>query len=485
MNQNIQQNGGQPPLRRSNENQSKVCRDYVWGKCYKYSLCKFSHECSVEDMKTILQFCHDYQNPTGCTRANCTYLHTTSEEEDLFLKTGQMPRVLAERHSAIHAAASMYTENSKEFIRKHVPAYVPHTAHSLAPPPPPPPPPTTEVPTRQYILPMTQLAPPPPPPPPPPESMSSAYPGAPPPRPPPVFAPALQPPPLTIDTSKPPPPLPSFIKSPNGVKRTTATETEGDMNLFSAGPSKARKVDAVASVSRCAICTQWEARTSILEEDIVKLAAEEKSKTLIMKKYRKELEVLTNFLKSYNTLNLSPLEPELEDETPNPFGSIITADALINSLKGQTQPTQASAEDEEEIKRFLDSYQKSGFSVPPPKGVVEDRSTEPVAPVPFVTVTSLAQPPPVALSQVPSMAHPSAAAPPPIQPGWPAAATPQYNYMATNTSYPAYTNVWGEGTSQNMASYSDPAALAAAPSTSTGSASSSQNVGYHYNKQYW
>lgn len=143
-----------------------ICRDYVWGICSKGPHCKFRHELKLESMKNILRFCHDFQNRSGCNRPACTYLHTTNEEEQLFLRTGQIPRVLSERYAAMAARtqANMYLNFSTQ----------PPLPSSQPPPRPPPPPstppsaaePTAGVqPTPLPTQPPTILAPQPPPPP--------------------------------------------------------------------------------------------------------------------------------------------------------------------------------------------------------------------------------------------------------------------------------------------------------------------------------
>ncbi|XP_026762536.2 uncharacterized protein C6orf132 homolog isoform X2 [Galleria mellonella] len=547
MNQNISQNGGQPPSRMtlnvsndSNEilNLNIICRDYVWGRCHKYSQCKYRHECSVEEMKTIIQFCHDFQNPTGCTRPNCTYLHTTSKEEEIFLTTGQMPKVLAERHLAINAAAKiMYSKNNAKdmFAKKHATPYMPPNAPVTNTRPLHPPPSQMEI--NGQFMPMINSAvppsiPPPPPPPPPSEVSPSTYTGAPPPRAvPPVLVQSAQPPQLSVDTSKPPPPLPGFIKVPNGVKRS-ASEPE-------AGPSKTRKTDTVTAAPPCTACVQWDARSSMLDEEIQKLVTEEKSKALVIKKYKKELEVLTNFLKSYNTLNLNPeLEPEIEEELPtSSSSSISTADILVNILKKRSQPSSLTMDDESKLKLFLESWRpkESEFNFPPPKSGLAEPSRVESVPGPSTSfVTSLTQarlsalaqaspsalaqatpsalaqatpstpsvgapppaaalvqappppaplvpapPPPATLTQAPPHIAALTQAPPPVlHPGW----APQFNFMPPiNPSFPTF-NSWGENSTP---SFSEPTAQLAVPSTSAGLASTSQNMTYHHNRQSW
>lgn len=140
--------------------QVKVCRDFVWGNCYKHGQCKFRHECSLEEMTSIIRFCHDHQNKKeGCIRPDCTYLHTSSEEENLFLTTGKLPRILLERHAAMNAAGAAVAAGG--VVENTAPLYV-------AQPPPPPPPPLAVAapPPPPPLQPVHTLMPPPPPPPP-------------------------------------------------------------------------------------------------------------------------------------------------------------------------------------------------------------------------------------------------------------------------------------------------------------------------------
>lgn len=168
MNRNNEHNGqpssqtappSDPRLRNSStasasDQQDGTCRDYVWGICTKGSQCKYRHVLNPETMKTILKFCHDFQNRAGCTRQGCTYLHTTNAEETLFLTSGVIPKVLRERY----AAANMYynecvsqppppppplpTANVLQAVVTQQPPPLPAPLPSLLAPPPPPPPPT-------------------------------------------------------------------------------------------------------------------------------------------------------------------------------------------------------------------------------------------------------------------------------------------------------------------------------------------------------
>ncbi|CAK1588332.1 unnamed protein product [Parnassius mnemosyne] len=330
------QNGCQPPLpaqpRPPSESQTEtekeqtsdqpkqICRNYVWGTCSKNAKCKFRHELDVEEMKKILKFCHDYQNRTGCTREDCTYLHTTREEENLFLTTGQIPRVLAERHAAMSASANVETiPQIAMFIRDSYATPTPMpTSASLVPaplPPPVPPPPSSRpappAPPPIPAIPMMPVMPsipiqrPPPPPPPPPTVPSATVTRttapvytAPPPPPqttPMVFPMDQPPPPLPVmfDASKPPPPLPTLVLSKSGaVKHKSPNSSE-------AGPSKIRKPeDSNVADAHCENCVQREIRINLCRQEMDKLLSEEEYKTLLYKKKLEEYETGKNILKS-------------------------------------------------------------------------------------------------------------------------------------------------------------------------------------------
>ncbi|CAH1286861.1 unnamed protein product [Chrysodeixis includens] len=279
MSSNSEQNGRQPPISQqtappsdprlrnaSSTDQQRICRDYVWGICGKGTQCKFRHEFDVESMKNILKFCHDYQNRTGCTRPDCTYLHTTKEEENLFLTTGQIPRALAERHAAMFSAPMNVYVN--EYMGQAPPlplpppqaaatpvaatpcatAAVPPTHPYAAAQPPPPPAPLRPL-----------LAPPPPP-------TSSSVPAL---MTPPVFtAPAPFSSPAMYAVTQPPPPLPMFDASrPPPPLSTVTLKTNKSIVVkrpaesSEAGPSKARKLESSKVVERrCENCVQRELR---------------------------------------------------------------------------------------------------------------------------------------------------------------------------------------------------------------------------------
>ena len=186
MSSRCDQNGRQPPMPghpqnlsdfephnenlTQTENKKDICRNFIWGTCNKNIQCKFRHDLDFEEMKKVLKFCHDYQNPPGCTREHCTYLHTTKEEESLFFATGQLPRVLAERHANMSATAAETIPQIALYIQESLvaqpPPPPPPPAPVSAPPPQPRAPLPAVVPVRQTpnMLPIQQLLPPPPPP---------------------------------------------------------------------------------------------------------------------------------------------------------------------------------------------------------------------------------------------------------------------------------------------------------------------------------
>ncbi|CAK1588331.1 unnamed protein product [Parnassius mnemosyne] len=234
------QNGCQPPLpaqpRPPSESQTEtekeqtsdqpkqICRNYVWGTCSKNAKCKFRHELDVEEMKKILKFCHDYQNRTGCTREDCTYLHTTREEENLFLTTGQIPRVLAERHAAMSASANVET----------IPQIAMFIRDSYATP--------TPMPTSASLVP----APLPPPVPPPPSSRPA------PPAPPPIPAIPMMPVMPSIPIQRPPPPPPP----PPTVPSATVTRTTAPVYTANTSSDKPHSSNLSSEISRISSLTK-------------------------------------------------------------------------------------------------------------------------------------------------------------------------------------------------------------------------------------
>ncbi|XP_050361287.1 protein diaphanous homolog 1-like [Nymphalis io] len=326
-----EQNGRQPPLpgqpppslenEANHENGStssdkmEICRNFVWGSCNKNTQCKFRHELDFEEMKKILKFCHDYQNPPGCTREHCTYLHTTKEEESLFFATGQLPRVLAERHANMSATAAETIPQIALFIQESF----------VGPPPPPPPPPApasapapvavpppiapSSLATKSAVpmMPMQQLPPPPPPPPPvssamPIQQHASVFP-----------APAVQvnpaytlntpPPPVHVlfDASRPPPPIPTKRPSPTN---------------FDVQPKK-RKVDEVkVADGHCDQCVQRDIRVESCKQEMEKLCGEEEYNTLIYKKKLEEYQNRKELLRSLVSNDLYRLIEEYVEGIP-------------------------------------------------------------------------------------------------------------------------------------------------------------------------
>ncbi|XP_064076433.1 protein diaphanous homolog 1-like [Vanessa tameamea] len=334
-----EQNGRQPPLpgqpppsldnEVNNENvptstndKMEICRNFVWGSCNKNTQCKFRHELDFEEMKKILKFCHDYQNPPGCTREHCTYLHTTKEEESLFFATGQLPRVLAERHSNMSAAAAETIPQIALFIQESF----------VGPPPPPPPPPapapvvaptpvaSAPLPTARQappMLPMQQLPPPPPPPP-----VSTAVPiqqhasvfQAPPAVQvnTPAYAMNTPPPPMLLmfDASRPPPPIPSHVPTKkNVIKRPSPTN-------FDAQPKKRKVEEPKVADARCVQCVQRDIRLETCKQEMDKLCSEEEYNTLIYKKKLEEYQNRKELLRSLVSNDLFRLIEEYVEGVP-------------------------------------------------------------------------------------------------------------------------------------------------------------------------
>ncbi|CAG5019174.1 unnamed protein product [Parnassius apollo] len=229
----------------------QICRNYVWGTCSKNAKCKLRHELDVEEMKKILIFCQDYQNRTGCTREDCKYLHTTKEEENLFLTTGQIPRVLAERHAAMSATANVENIPQIAFFIKDSYAMPTLEYYATAPPPPPQ--------TTPMVFPMDQPWPP------------------------------LQ---VMFDASRPPP-------SPNQVLLRSGPVKHKSPNSCEAGPSKIRKPeDCNFAEAHCLSCAERELRIDLCKQEIDKLLIEEEYQTLLYKKKLEDYESGKKFLES-------------------------------------------------------------------------------------------------------------------------------------------------------------------------------------------
>ncbi|KAL0852279.1 hypothetical protein ABMA28_000487 [Loxostege sticticalis] len=303
-----------------------VCRDYVWGICNKHGQCKFRHECSLDEMKTIIRFCHDHQNRTGCLRPDCTYLHTSSEEENLFLTTGKLPRVLLERHTAMNAAATAAASGAS--------GYDCPTSLFMTQPPPPPPPPlsVTAPPPPPPPQPVPSVMPPPPPPPPPPTEASTIrvvptiY-TAPPPQPPPTFMLNQPPPPFlppNFDASRPPPLYPT-IK--NGIKRTNSDACD-------AGPSKVRKPEEAKLVDKmCDLCIQRELRSEVCMEEVEKLNRQKEYKKLLYKTKVQEWEHLKTMLRILLPADIClAIEENIDGVQSSPLSLAVPMELMMNRL---------------------------------------------------------------------------------------------------------------------------------------------------------
>lgn len=72
---------------------SNICRDYQRGVCNRGNKCKFGHPANIKPPDSDKPpICRDFQNGT-CDRNNCKYLHMTSQEERIFVATGQLPQL--------------------------------------------------------------------------------------------------------------------------------------------------------------------------------------------------------------------------------------------------------------------------------------------------------------------------------------------------------------------------------------------------------
>lgn len=77
-----------------------ICRDFLRNVCRRGKRCKFKHPEETDPgppnkpVKIDLTFCHDYQNG-HCSRAMCRFIHCTCEDEDYYLRTGDIaPHIL-------------------------------------------------------------------------------------------------------------------------------------------------------------------------------------------------------------------------------------------------------------------------------------------------------------------------------------------------------------------------------------------------------
>uniref|UniRef100_UPI00398E831C zinc finger CCCH domain-containing protein 10-like n=1 Tax=Pristiophorus japonicus TaxID=55135 RepID=UPI00398E831C len=77
------------------QSKEDVCRDYLRNVCYRGKTCKYLHPDinEVHDLgvkKNEFVFCHYFMNNV-CTRAKCTFIHGTGEDEEYYKKTGELP----------------------------------------------------------------------------------------------------------------------------------------------------------------------------------------------------------------------------------------------------------------------------------------------------------------------------------------------------------------------------------------------------------
>ncbi|XP_066940350.1 zinc finger CCCH domain-containing protein 10-like [Macrobrachium rosenbergii] len=74
-----------------------ICRDFLRNVCRRGKRCKYRHPEDIgpgppggNQVKTELTFCHDFQNG-NCSRPMCRFIHCTCEDEDYYLRTGDIP----------------------------------------------------------------------------------------------------------------------------------------------------------------------------------------------------------------------------------------------------------------------------------------------------------------------------------------------------------------------------------------------------------
>eukprot|EP00794_Sanderia_malayensis_P012809 gene12809-14122_t len=73
------------------DDDNNICRDYKRGVCNRGSKCKFVHPANIRPMEVERPpVCRDFQNG-NCDRANCKYLHISSQEERMFMASGKLP----------------------------------------------------------------------------------------------------------------------------------------------------------------------------------------------------------------------------------------------------------------------------------------------------------------------------------------------------------------------------------------------------------
>ncbi|XP_039763812.1 zinc finger homeobox protein 4-like isoform X2 [Pararge aegeria] len=299
------------------------CRDFIWGQCNKGAQCKYRHELVFEVMKKTLKFCRDFQNTAGCSRELCTYLHATKEEQTLFKSNGQLPRILAERHANMSAAAAETNPQIAIYIQE---------IYAGPPPPPPPPPlpavsaPASVAPAAAFprppvvsvapmsprpLMPIGQLPPPPPPPvpppPPPPPTVSTTAvqqqaPVFTAPLLPAAFPMAPQSPPPVIplyDASIPPPPL-MPLQLQGALRKRKAS-----IGNVIARPGKVKKrEEATLADALCERCVQWELRIDSIRKKLYAIYEEEEYESLMYKKKLEEYENMKKVLQSLITKKL-------------------------------------------------------------------------------------------------------------------------------------------------------------------------------------
>ncbi|XP_063394204.1 DNA translocase FtsK-like [Cydia fagiglandana] len=344
------------------QNTEQICREYIRGNCTKYGQCKYRHEFDTNRMKEILQFCHDYQNRNGCTRKNCKFLHASKEEQNKFFATGQIPRVLAEKHAASAAASSNMQSNAAN--AETIPQIAMFISESyMSQPPPAPWPP---LPPPQAVLPPVATAPPPPPPAssPPRHAAGPSVPSAQQLPPPSASAPGVsqhrpvvtaysampqqtlfsinQPAvvvPEKFDPSKPPPPLPSHMQPTNNGPLKRKVDTNGN-----AATSKIRKPDGPeVSEQHCECCVQRELRIDGYKQQMEALHNEEETQILLYKKKLQEYEIGRDILKKlvgpelfavFDNLIEGAQAPQLDDSVSfNSDSPTVSKQAVIQLFK--------------------------------------------------------------------------------------------------------------------------------------------------------
>lgn len=79
------------PEKKNEEIKGEMCRNFIRGTCDRGSSCIFVHKVIQSQLKDVYRFCIDFQNPSGCTRPSCKFVHATVFEKERFYETAYLP----------------------------------------------------------------------------------------------------------------------------------------------------------------------------------------------------------------------------------------------------------------------------------------------------------------------------------------------------------------------------------------------------------